>query len=220
MQHIGTVVAASLSIRSSSHGGRLVNQPVSITSEDYLPPLSVLPLDRDLLRVVEFWEGGGVVSGAPVLRRPFNGAEQSALERRVHELRCAVAPFDGRNRDALLQEISGMLGGFPTMQRFDQVAALSMAAAYLLTARERPHWAIIKACRMVRGGTAGLAVAYCPSEPEFNTLIGRRVEPYADKLRRMQRLLDAKAEPPTPPKLTREEIEARLGRPLGRGAVK
>jgi len=73
----------------------------------------------------------------------------------------------------------------------------------------------VKACQMVRLGTAGLNPAYCPSEPEFNILIGRLIDPYVDALRRTECLMTAKIDAPSPPKPTREEIEAKLGRPLG-----
>jgi hypothetical protein len=75
----------------------------------------VREIDRDLQCVVAFWEGGGVGAGTPVLRRALNASEQALLERRVWELRCGVAPFGARSRDALLQAISGMLGAFPNM---------------------------------------------------------------------------------------------------------
>jgi hypothetical protein len=200
-------------MRSNSHGGRQVNQIVPTTREDRLPALHVREVDRDLHAVVMFWEGGGVGTGTPVLRRPFNADEQSLLDHRTWELRCAVAPFQDRNRDELLQAISMMLG-FPNMQRLDRSAALSMAVAYLSLTKERPHWAIVKACLMVRLGTAGLNPAYCPSEPEFNILIGRLVDPYVDALRRTECLMVAKIAPPSPPKPTRAEIEAKLGHPL------
>ncbi len=213
MQRIGTVVA-SLSTRSSSPSGRLVNQIVPTTREDQLPALYVKEADCDPLRLVMFWEGGGVGSGTPVLRRPFSAEEQSVLERRVQELSCAVAPFENKNREPLLRAINGALGAFPMMQRYDQPTALGIVAGYLWTTRERPHWAIIKGCEMVRAGTAGLNAGFCPSEPEFNILIGRLVEPYAHALRRTEQLLKAKIEAPAPSRPTRAEIEAKLGRPL------
>jgi hypothetical protein len=80
--------------------------------------------------------------------------------------------------------------------------------------RERPHWAIVKACSDVRHGSAGINREFCPSEPTFNGIIGRLVQPYEDALRRTERLLAAKIAPPPAPKLTRAEIEARLGRRL------
>jgi hypothetical protein len=215
MEHIGTLAAASLSMISNSNVWPLAKDSVAITHEDHLPAKYVREVDRDLGDLVRFWEGAGVGSGTPVLRRPFNDAERSALERRIWELRCALTAFESRDREALGRAINGMLGAFPMMQRFDQVAALSMARAYLSLAEGRPYWAIVKACQMVRLGTAGLNSGFCPSEPEFNTLVGRLVEPYVNALRRAESLLAATIEPPAPPRPTRAELEARLGRRLG-----
>src|SRR5262249_24810328 len=140
----------SLSTRSSLPDARVAKQIVPTTREDRLPAIHVREIDRDLHCEVMFWEGAGVGGGAPVLRRPFKDAERALLERRAWELHCAVAPWENRNRDTLLQAISGMLGAFPMMQRFDQHAALGIAASYLMMARQQPHWAIMKACEMVR----------------------------------------------------------------------
>jgi hypothetical protein len=196
-----------------------VNQIAPIRREDRLPAIHVGEIDRDLYSVVMFWEGGGVGSGTPVLRRPFNASERAALERRVWELGCAVAPFEDSNREVLLQAITGMLGAFPMMQRFDQSTALGIVAGYLWTARERPHWAIVKACERVRSGNAGLNASYCPSEPEFNNLISRLVEPYVNALRRAENLMMKKIEPPAPPRHTHagSKLEARTGMPAGDG---
>jgi transposase len=131
------------------------------------------------------------VAGTPVLRRPFSDAELSALQGRVWSLSCGVAPPQETHRDALLRAILGMLGGFPMMQRYDEVAGLAIAAAYLWSARKRPRWAILKACDMVRSGNAGLNLAFCPSEAEFNTIAGRCADPYVNALRRAKELLAA-----------------------------
>jgi hypothetical protein len=187
---------------------------VAITHEDRLPAIYVREIDRDLRDLVRCWEGGAVGSGTPMLRRPLNDTERSALEHRIWELRCALTPFENSDREALGRAINGMLGAFPTMQRFDQVAALSMGRAYLSLAERRPYWAIVKACQMVRLGTAGLNSGFCLSEPEFNSLVGRLVEPYVNALRRAECLLAAKIEPPASPRPTREELEAKLGRRL------
>jgi len=98
-----------------------------------------------------------------------------------------------------LRTITGMIGAFPVMQKYDQTTALGMVGAYLSTARERPHWAIVKAAAMIRSGNAGLNPGFCPSEPEFNILVGRLVEPYLEALRRAERLLTAKIEPSAQP---------------------
>jgi hypothetical protein len=164
-----------------------------------LPALFVPAIDRDLPCLVMFWEdrswedggreGGQVCRGTAVLRRPFTDAERSALEERIWSLSCAVAPPQEKDRDSLLAAIAGMLGGFPAMQRYDELTALALAAAYLWCARERPPWAILRACDMVRSGTAGLNRAFCPSEPEFNTIAARCADAWVDALRRTKELL-------------------------------
>jgi Helix-turn-helix domain len=213
MERIGQVVA-SLSTRSNLPNGQTAQKIIPIAGEDRLPAQYAREIDRDLHCVVSFWEGGGVGAGTPVLRRPFKASERGLLERRVWELRCAVAPFEARSRDALLQAISGMLGAFPAMQRFDQHAALGIAANYLMIVRQQPHWAIVKACEMVRTNKAGFNPDFCPSEPQFVTAVAQLVKPYADALRRVESLVDAKVDRPPAPKPTREEGEAKLGRPL------
>jgi hypothetical protein len=107
-----------------------------------------------------------------------------------------------------------MLGGFPNMQRHDRKAALGIAIAYLELAAERPPWAILKACQLVRVGEAGLNPGFCPTEPEFNILARRIVAPYAEALRSARQLLDADVREELKPKLSREEIEAKLGRKI------
>jgi hypothetical protein len=98
------------------------------------------------------------------------------------------------------------------MQRHDRVAALGMAAAYLWTVRERPPWAIESGCNLLRVGEAALNRSFCPSEREFSDVVKRLVAPYVDALRRVRLLLSAVVRPPDPPKLSQEEIEAKLGR--------
>jgi hypothetical protein len=217
MEHIRTAVA-SLTSNSNSHDVPQ-NAMIPITREGDLPAIYD-PEIHGLCGLIAFYEGpGGVASGTPVLRRALKASEQSKLERRVIELRRTVAPFDSRNRDSLIQAISGMIGSYQMMQKFNKATALTITAGYLWTARQRPHWAIKKACAMVRDGTAGLNPMYCPSEAEFNLLIGRLIEPYTNALHNVERLIKARVELPQPPKLTREEIEAKLGRPLGTAAA-
>jgi hypothetical protein len=192
MQAVGAV-AASLVTQLRSPAATQVSIP--ILREDRLPALFVLAVDRSIPdRVVMFWENGGVGLGTPVLRRRLTDAEKSALEQRASELRDALAPWPESSRDKLLEEISGMLGAFPSMQRLDEETAMCMAAAYLWTVRGRPHWAISKGCGMVRAGAAGFNPSYCPSEPEFNKMIGRLIADYVNRLAATERLLAAKAE--------------------------
>ena len=107
-----------------------------------------------------------------------------------------------------------MLGGFPAMQKLDNDAARGLVAQYLQLARDRPHWAIVNVCRAIREGKARLSRAFSPSEAEFNSLIRSEVAQYERNLMAAQQLLRAKVQPPPAPKLTDEEIEAKLGRKL------
>jgi hypothetical protein len=195
MDHIGTVSrAALLASQPGLANGRPAKAIVPTIRERDLPSLFVPEIDRDLPSLVMFWEGGSASSeayahrGVPVLRRPFTDAERSALEVRIWSLTCAVAPSQEAHRDALLAAIVSMLGGFPAMQRYDELTGLAIAAAYLWSARERPHWAILKACGLVRSGTAGLNRAFCPSEPEFNAIAERCADAYVSALRRTKEL--------------------------------
>ena len=183
----------------ASQPGLRPSRPIVPTiRERDLPALFVPEVDRELPRLVMWWEEGGAGSeeygerarrGTAVLRRPFTDAERSALEERAWSLSCAVAPPREEDQDSLLAAIAGMLGAFPAMQRYDELTGLALAAAYLWSARERPPWAILKACDMVRSGTTELKRAFCPSEPEFNAIAARCADAWVDVLRRTKELL-------------------------------
>jgi hypothetical protein len=214
MKELGQVVV-SLSTRLRSRSEAAEGAPVPITSPDNLPELFVRAVDRDIAdRVVAFRLGTNPETEEPVLRRELSAPEREALDRRADELRRAVAPAPASSRDTLLGAISGMLGAFPTMQRFDPATALAIAANYLWTVREEPHWAIARACDQVRANGAGLNPSYCPSEPEFAAVVKRCVEAYRRQLRKTKALLRAKVDAPVP-KLTKAELEAKLGRSIG-----
>jgi hypothetical protein len=188
---------------------------VPITRDDRLPALVDLETDRSIPDRVLMWMGS---NGEAELRRPLQPAERTALQRRASELRSALAPWPPSSRDELEGEVSLMLN-VPANRGLDETAAMGFVAQYLQLSRPRPHWAIVKVCRMVRLGKAGLPPAYCPTEAEFNLLIDREVAYYERALAKAQKVLDAKVRPPEPPKLTRAEIEARLGRPIGEPKV-
>jgi hypothetical protein len=184
---------------------------VPITQDDKLPALFDREADRSIPDRVLMWTDS---KGAAELRRPLTVSERTALERRANDLRSALAPWPMVNRVVLEAEVSLMLN-FPANRGLDETAAMGMVAQYLMLSRDRPHWAIVKVCRMVRLGKAALPAAYCPTEAQFNLLIEREVADYERQLARTQRILDAKVLPADPPKPTLAEIEARLGRPLG-----
>jgi hypothetical protein len=188
---------------------------VPITREDQLPALVNLETDRTIPDRVLMWMGS---NGEAELRRPLQPVERTALQRRAGELHSALAPWPPSSRDELEGEVSLMLN-VPANRGLDETAAMGFVAQYLQLTRTRPHWAIVKVCRMVRLGKAGLPPAYCPTEAEFNLLIDREVAYYERALAKAQKVLDAKVRPPEPPKPTRAEIEAKLGRPIGEAKV-
>lgn len=174
---------------------------VPITRDDKLPALVDLETDRRIPDRVLMWMAE--------LRRPLQPAERTALQRRAGELRSALAPWPPSSRDELEGEVSLMLN-VPANRGLDETAAMGFVAQYLQLTRTRPHWAIVKVCRMVRLGKAGLPPAYCPTEAEFNLLIDREVAYYERAFAKAQKVLDAKVRPPDPPKPTRAEMEARF----------
>jgi hypothetical protein len=183
-----------------------------IKSAEQLPTVFDREADRAIPDRVLAWVSS---DGTAEIRRPLTDAERGALERRAGDLRRALVPWSNADRRQLEGELALMLGGYTSMQRLDDVAAQGLVAQYLQLTRDRPFWAVVQVCRKIRTGDAGIPTQYCPNEAEFNTLLRRLVQPYERQLLQARRLLDAKVQPPPPPKLTREEIEAKLGRRLG-----
>jgi hypothetical protein len=209
MERIATAVLSAM--QSGSLSKHPTADIVPITREDQLPALVNLETDRSIPDRVLMWTGS---DGVAELRRPLTLDERTKLERRDSELRSALAPWPQSSREVLEAEVSLMLN-FPANRGLDEITAMGFVAQYLQLTRGRPHWVIVKVCRMVRLGKAGLPTAYCPTEAEFNQLIDREVAYYERALAKAQKVLDAKVRPPEPPKLTRAEIEAKLGRPIG-----
>jgi hypothetical protein len=186
---------------------------VPIKSVADLPTVFDREADRAIPDRVLAWIGS---DGIAEIRRALTDAERAALERRARDLRRALVPWSNADRRQLEGELALMLGGHTSMQKLDDVAAKGLVAQYLQLTRDRPFWAVVQVCRKIRPGDAGIPTKYCPNEAEFNSLLRRLVSPYERQLLQAQRLLDAKVQPPPPPKLTREELEAKLGRPLPR----
>ena len=161
-----------------------------IAKADDVPPLFMRDVDRDIPdRAVCWYEGS---ERTPALRRALTEAERHSLEFRASGLRNALAPYEDRHKDTLAAAIAGMLAGFPAMARHDDETAVALTWGYLCILRDRPPWAIARACEMVRAGRAGLNPSFCPSEPEFNLLVGRVTAEYAERLRKTEAMLRAK----------------------------
>jgi hypothetical protein len=71
------------------------------------------------------------------------------------------------------------------------------------------------ACVAVRSNQAGLNPSFPPTEPEFATVVKRTSAWYRKKLRETDEMLNAKViENVDAPKLSKEEIEKLIGRPI------
>lgn len=213
MENLGQ--AALRAARSLTSSGQQA-PAVPITTTEGLPSTFVRSTDRDIPdRTVTRWTGTGEERGEPVLRRALTSDERAAVAHRRDELRNAVAPAPEASRNMLLRAIKGMLGAYPAMQRYDDGTATAIAANYLWTVREEPHWAIAKACDEVRSAAAGLNPSFAPTEPEFATVVAKLVATYRQRLAQAEAVLRAGVDKLPAPPLTKEEIEAKLGRPIG-----
>jgi hypothetical protein len=215
MDSIGKLAETVASRATTSTSRAVERQPTPILDRENLPSAYCPETDGETRKLVVFWSGTGEDRGSPTLRRGLAVSERQALERRSYELRCALERWPNESQDDLLAAVSGMLGAFPAMQRYDREAAATMATSYLWTCRDQPHWAIVEACERVRAKRAGLNPSFCPSEPEFMGVVQGIVAPYRRMLGETVAMLRAPVAPPEPERLTREEIEARLGRPVG-----
>lgn len=179
-----------------------------------LPPVFVRATDRDLPdRLICGWSNNRSDDnpGEPALRRELAPDERRGLEQRRHDLLRAVAPAPAASRNTLLHEIAGMLSAYPAMQRHDDAIAATMATSYLWTVRDEPHWAIIKACALIRSHKAGLNPAFPPTEPQFTEVVRRQAEMHRRSLQGVEALLRAKADPVHAPRPTMEELKAKHG---------
>jgi hypothetical protein len=132
----------------------------------------------------------------PKLRRELEPTERSALEARANDLRRALAPWPPSSRNDLIATIGEMLGAFPTMQRYSAEEALGMSIAYLESARNSndapfPHWAIVRACDLIRRGEAGIERSFCPPEPVFVSVVRNQIGHYKRQLAEIEAILNA-----------------------------
>lgn len=155
------------------------------------------------------WREGA--AGSVVLKRALTAGERGALERRASDLRGAVAAWPEARRDALLAAISGMLGAFAPMARYDAQTARLIASGYLWTARAQPAWAVVRACDLIRAGKAGLNREFAPSEASFLSVVEAEVEPYRMRLRTAEAVLAASVVVTVTVRPTLDELRARYG---------
>lgn len=161
-----------------------------------MPAVLTAPVIFDLLtdrtipeRAVSYYEGPLQM---PVLRRALQDGERTALDARAVTLRAHLAPFGRAERKAIVLALSDMLRSFPQMQRRSPAEALGILDGYFGTLAERPGWAIIDACALVRAGKIPGSVDFAPSEARLNAIVGEVIAPYRGRLHAVERLLGAK----------------------------
>lgn len=187
MQKLATVAAGLVSSPARSEKATMPTTTAPLA----VPAIFDLLTDRAIPdRVVSYYEAP---LNIPVLRRELIGDERSALERRADHLRASLAPFGPNSKKTVGRAISEMLRGFPQMQRRSPGEALDIIGGYLATLRERPAWAIVDACQMVRAGKDTSSVDFPPSEARLNQIVGEILAPYRARLLAAERLLGAKS---------------------------
>lgn len=146
------------------------------------------------------------------IRRPMAPAERSIVEARACALETALTPFADRDQDQVTADLAAMLSGFRYMRQEGDAAdaAIEVTIAVL---REFPAWAISRACASIV--RERIERRYAPNDTETLDAVRAIVRPYRQAAEQARALLDAKVEVPAPPRPSRAEIEAKLGRPTG-----
>lgn len=147
--------------------------------------------DREIPeRVVSYYEAP---FNRPVLRRALADDERTALEARAADLRAGLEPCGEGARARIGGAVSRMFNGYPNMQRRTDAEAVAILDGYFTTLRERPAWAVVEACQIVREGRFPEFRSFAPSEAALNRLVTELTAPYRAQLQATERLLAAKA---------------------------
>jgi hypothetical protein len=152
------------------------------------------------------------------IRRALTTDERGLVAVRSAALRAGLTGYAAAEHAAVKAQIAAMLGGFRSMrQQDDDAERLVEVTAGVL--REFPLWAITRGCLKIARNRAGLDRRFAPNDAEIFGVVSEEVRSYRRTLVTAEALLIARVEAPPAPKLTREEIEAKLGRPLPVGRV-
>lgn len=143
------------------------------------------------------------------VRRSLAPSERALVIARAQCLEDALRPFGDHERDQVLADLAAMFSGFRYMRQVDEAAdaALEITMAVL---REFPAWAIGRGCAAIV--RERIERRFAPNDTEILDAVRAAVRPYREVERQARALLEAKVEPPAPPRPSRAEIEAKLGR--------
>jgi hypothetical protein len=167
-------------------------------------------------RVHGAWKPTG---GVRELRRALTPEERAKVSARRQALADALQPYDPSERKEIEIAIAAMFGGFRLMrQQGENAEAVLNVTCHVL--REFPAWAIAEGCLMIAQGRAvdeegkPLDRRFPPNDAQIYAIVSEIVRVYRKNLARAEGLLTAPVAAPEPPRPTREQIEALLGRPL------
>lgn len=210
MDNIGTAVVQVLQ-QAANPTPSLPSKPPGAR-----PPLLDRTTDYEIPARV--WSNWKPEFGPRSLRRELTRDERAAVALRAEAIGCAMVPFTSAESDLVDGAIHGLLAGFRS-GRPGLEGAEAMAEVTKAVLRKFPAWAIVAGCqKIVRGEIEGLSRDWAPSDRAIHDVVADIVRPYQQVLDNARALLAAPVEPPEPPRLTREEIEAKLGRSVKDGA--
>ena len=165
-----------------------------------------------------------IIDGVPrEIVRPLTLDERCALEVRVARLAPAMRPFSELDADSVAQALADMYSSFPSMRHAGADALGRVDTAMRVALVNFPAWAIEEACRSIQvngyerceDGRCWIEKNWPPSDAGIVVVVERIVKRRADALKQAKDLLAAPVEPRIEQRrLTREEIEAKIGRKL------
>lgn len=210
MDGIGTVVSKVLQ--------RAANPTQSLPSKPRAERPPLLDKTADFEIPARVWSNWKPAFGPRAVKRELTTDERATVARRAAALDGSLVPFTPRESDLVEGAIHGLLAGYRSA-RPGLEGAEAMAEVTKAVLRPFPAWAIVVGCqKIVRGDVEGLSRDWAPSDRAIHDVIADIVRPYQVALTNARALLAAPVEQPEPPRLSRAEIEAKLGRPVADGA--
>jgi len=168
--------------------------------------------DRQLARELDScWSGWIPDRGARALARPLPNALRRRASERLALIEAALVPGDA---SGVGRAVSRMLGYWSA--RAIGADAAAIVAQYACVLSDLPLWAIERTCEgYAEGKITGQHRAFAPSTAMlWQTTHDLHVAALLDEREEIMAALAAKVESAAP-KLSREEIEAKLGRKVG-----
>lgn len=152
--------------------------------------------------------------GLRPLRRALTERERSAVGYRAETLRGGLHRFVAKDTNVVRAVLHGMLGGFRSLRQQDDNAEMSVNVL-LCVLREFPAWAIEEACIRIATGQTDLNERWPPSDAQIHDLVASIAAPYQKLLEQADALLSAPVDAPMEPvRPSKDEVEAKLGRPI------